>query len=423
MLRLTIISLVFLVFSFGSVAIFGADTDETYFEFLKTTYNKHDKKLRDFLKEELHLFLELYPKSEFVGEASYLLAEAYLDSRDENEAFAVLMKTLFLYPDGGVCTAVSAEAQRIVATNSSYKKKQEELRKIISGEFENGSFEDRYYRYIKFLRELNDKKLFDWTLDEYYYFIERFEDDDRIEQIHRWVADMYASKGDAEAAVAGYQKYEKLFPVDKNLPYVLINRANVLNEELKEYALASSLLTQVIEDYPDTKYASTAVYSRAGIKADRLRDYNGAIADYRQLLANHPQHEKAVDALFKIADLNSRRLKAYRAAIDTYNEVVEKYPDSPRGVEALKKSAELYMKIDDYFSAAKQYARVAEEYPENEDAPALLYEAGDIALGKMKDYQQAKDYYSRLVEQYPTSDYTAKARQKVERINDKLGQQ
>ena len=423
MLRLIKISLVLILFAFGTAAVYGADTDETYFEFLKTNYNKHDKKLNDFLKAELHLFLELYPTSEFAGEASYLLAQAYLDSRDENEAFAILMKTLYLYPDGAMHTAVTAEAQRIVAKNGSYKKKQEELRKIINGEFENGAVEDRYYRYLKFLRELNDKKLYDWTLDEYYYFIDRFDDDDRIERIHRWVADMYASKGDAQAAVAGYHKYEKLFPVNKNLPYVIINRANVLNEDLKEYALASSLLTQVIDDYPDTKYASSAMYSRAGIKADRLRDYNGAIADYRQLLTRHPQHEKAVDALFEIADLNARRLKAFRAAIDNYNEVVEKYPDSPRGVEALKNSAELYLKIDDYISAAKQYARAEEVYPENEETPALLYEAGDIALGKMKDYQQAKDYYSRVVEKYPSSDYAVKARQKVTKINEKLGEQ
>ncbi|MBN1211888.1 MAG: tetratricopeptide repeat protein [candidate division Zixibacteria bacterium] len=417
------VSLVLIILALGSVAVYGADTDETYFDFLKNTFNKHDKKLNDFLKTEFQLFLGLFPNSELAGEASYLLAQTFLDRHDENEAFAILMKTLYLYPEGAMRTAVSAEAQRIVATNGSYKQQQDELRTVIDGEFENGALEDRYYRYLKFLRELNDRKLYDWTLDEYYYFINRFEDDDRIEQIHRWVADMYASKGEAEAAVAGYQKYEKLFPVDKNLPYVIINRAKVLNEELKEYALASSLLTQVIEDYPDTKYASTAVYARAGIKADRLRDYGGAIADYRLLLAKHPQHEKAVDALFEIASINADRMKAYRAAIDTYNEVVEKYPDSPRGGEALKKSAELYLKIDDYFSAAKQYARVAEVYPESEEAPALLYEAGDIALGKMKDFQQAKDFYNRVAEKYPASEYAIKARQKVERINEKLGQQ
>lgn len=423
MSRLIKISLVMLVVFLGSVVVHGEDTDKTYFEFLKNTYNRHDKKLNGFLKAELHLFIELYPNSDYAGEASYLLAQNYIDSRDENEAFAVLMKTLYLYPGAAMNTAVSAEAQRIIATNGSFKHKQEELRKIIDGEFGTGPREDRYYSYLKFLRDLDDKKLYDWTLGEYYYFIERFKDDSRIEQIHRWVADMYAAKGDAEAAVAGYQEYEQLFPVNKNLPYVIINRANVLNEELKEYALASSLLTQVIDNYPNTGYASTALYSRAGIKADRFRDYSGAIADYRLLATEHPDNNKAVDALFEIAKLNADRLKAYRAAIDVYNEIVEKYPDSPRGAEALKNSAELYMKIDDYFQAAKQYARVAEVYPENTEAPALLYEAGEIALGKMKDYQQAKTFYSQVAEKYPASDYAVKARQKVERINEKLGQQ
>ncbi len=415
------ISLLLIICLFISVVSPVADNSETYFDFLKATYNRHDKQLNDFLKAEFELFIAFYPESEHVPEALYLLAQTFLERKAEHEGFALLMKALYLYPDNPVKTSVVAEAQRIVATNSSYKRQQGELRKIIDGEFPGGEMAERFYRYLKFLRELDDRKLYSWTLAEYYEVIERFKDDSRVEQIHRWLGDVYASMGEAQAAVAAYQKYEKLFPVNKNLPYVIINRANVLNEDLKDYALANSLLTQVIENYPETKYASTAMFSRAKIKEERFRDYDGAIADYRQLIKQDPQHEKAVEALFEIASINVNRLRALRSAIDTYNEVVQKYPESPRGVKALKESAALYLKMKDPYSAAKQYARIAELYPDHVEAPAMLFEAGEQALGKIKDFQMAKEYYNLLIEKYPGNVYADKAQQRIIRINEKQG--
>ncbi|MDD3732857.1 MAG: hypothetical protein PHU88_10840, partial [candidate division Zixibacteria bacterium] len=206
-ISLLVISIVFI-----SVMSPVADDSETYFDFLKATYNRHDRQLNDFLKAEFELFIAFYPESEFVPEASYLLAQTFLERKAEHEGFALLMKALYLYPDNPVRTSVVAEAQRIVATNSSYKRQQGELRKIIDGEFPGGEMAERFYRYLKFLRELDDRKLYGWTLGEYYEFIERFRDDSRVEQIHRWLGDIYASMGEAQAAVAAYQKYEKLFP-------------------------------------------------------------------------------------------------------------------------------------------------------------------------------------------------------------------
>ena len=405
----------------GAVVTSGAGEDETYFEFLKATYNKHDKKLHDFLQSELKVFLERYQDSDFGAEASYLLARTYSDMNDDHESLAMLLKTLYLYPNSGIHSAAVAEAHRIIATNSSFKNQVAELNKIVDGEFEGGDMVDRYFRYLTFLHKIDQKKLYDWMLDEYYDFIVRFKTDNRVEKIHRWIADIYAAKGDAEAAVAGYQKYEKLFPVNKNLPYVIINRAEVLNEELREYALAKSLLTQVVDNYPKTEYSSTALFSRAKIKTERFKDYSGAIADYRQLIADNPKHEKAVDALFKIADIDVQRLKAYRAAIDVYNEIVEAYPGNGRGVEALKESADLYNKLKDPYTAALQYARVAELYPDHSEAPQWLYYAGDINMSKLKEYQQAKNYYEQVVEKYPGTEYAVKAQQRIIQINKKTG--
>jgi len=421
MSRFIKVGILLISFILGTVSIAGAAEDETYFEFLKATYNKHEKKLHEFLQSELKVFIDRYPDSDFAAEVSYLLARTYSDKKDDHESLAMLLKTMYLYPNSEIHTAAVAEAHRIIASNSAYKNRVEELNQVVDGEFEGGDKADRYFRYLTFLRNLDQKKMYDLMLDEYYDFVVRFKGDSRVEKIHRWIADIYAAKGDARAAVAGYQKYEKLFPVNKNLPYVIINRAEVLNEKLREYALAKSLLTQVVDNYPKTEYSSTALFSRAKIKTERFKDYSGAIADYRQLIADNPQHEKAVDALFEIADIDVRRLKAYRAAIDVYNEVVVAYPDNVRGVEALKESADLYNKLKDPYTAALQYARVAELYPDHSEAPQLLYHAGDLTMNKLKEYQQAKKYYEQVVEKYSSTEYAVKAQQRIMQINKKMG--
>ena len=405
----------------GAVSLTGAAEDETYFEFLKATYNKHDNKLHEFLQNELKVFCDRYPESSFAAEAGYLLAKTYSDARDDDEALAVLLKTMYFYPNSEIQTAAVAEAHRIIATNGAYKDRVAELNQIVDGEFEEGSAADRYFRYLSFLNRLEQKKLYDWMLDEYYYFIVKYKDDNRVEKVHRWIADIYAAKGDAVAAVAGYQKYEKLFPVNKNLPYVIINRAEVLSEELREYALAKSLLTQVVDNYPKTEYSGIALFARAKIKTERFKDFSGAIADYRQLIADNPQGDKAVDAFFAIADIDVRRLKAYQAAIDVYNEVVEAYPGNARGVEALKESADLYYKLKDPYTSALQYARIAELYPDHPEAAQWLYYAGDMTMNKLKEYQQAKTYYEKVVEKYPGTEYAGKAQQRIIQINKRTG--
>ncbi|MFZ5979559.1 MAG: tetratricopeptide repeat protein [Candidatus Zixiibacteriota bacterium] len=405
----------------GAVVTVGAADDETYFDFLKATYNKHDKKLHGYLQSELKVFLGQYPESDFAPEASYLLARTYSDVNDDHESLAMLLKTMYLYPNSEIHTAAVAEAHRIIAANSAYKDRVAELNQIVDGNFEGGEAADRHYRYLSFLNRLDQKKLYDWMLEEYYDFTVHFKNDSRVEKIERWIAGVYAAKGDALAAVAGYQKYEKLFPVNKNLPYVIINRAEVLDSELREYALAKSLLTQVIDNYPKTEFSSSALYARAKIKTERFKDYSGAIADYRQLIADNPKDEKAVDALFQIADIDVRRLKAYRAAIDVYNEVVEAYPGNPRGVEALKESADLYGKLKDPYTSATQYARVAELYPDHPEAAQWLYYAGEVTMSRLKEYQQAKSYYEKVVAKYPGTEYAGKAQQRIIQINKKTG--
>ncbi len=63
----------------GSVAIGSAYTADSYFEYVKSVYDQHEKKLSGFLVAELQTFVRMFPQDDHAAEASYLLAQVYLE--------------------------------------------------------------------------------------------------------------------------------------------------------------------------------------------------------------------------------------------------------------------------------------------------------------------------------------------------------
>jgi len=406
---------------FGSVAIGSAYTADSYFEYVKSVYNQHEKELSGFLAAELETFMRLFPQDDHAAEASYLLAQVYLERGKEHRALAALFKTLYLYPGSDVHPSAVEAAHKIIFRNRGYKDKKEELARIIDGDFAGGGLADRRYRYVAFLYGLDQSKLYDWLLVEFGDFVTRFKDDARSEEIQLWIADTYAAKGKAEAAVASYLKYERLYPDSDKLPGVKYHRATILSEKIKDFERAAEVLTDVVENHSGSDHAAAAVYARARIKASRFKDYDGAIADYRRLVTDRPQHDKAVEALLAIAALNAEKLKAYRTAIGVYVEIVDNYPGDNRGIKALEESAKIYLdRLKDPLAAAAQHARIATQFPAYGEAARALYKAAEICEKKQKDYDKAIEYYQLITTMFPDSKLAHKAREKITKIVEKM---
>jgi len=422
MSRISLLSIFTAILLFISFSVVHAETSELYFDYLKSVFNKHDKKLSEFLQAELDAYLSMYPDNQYSPEASCLLGQVYNERGKEHMAFAMFIKTILLYPDSEARALADTEIRRIIANNKVYQEKPDEISRAIDGAGTGIDFTDRHFEYLTFLRELNVNKLYEWTIQEFYNFLIHHRDDERCEKIHRWIADYYNLKGDPEASVAGYLKYEKLYADNPNLAYVKVNRADVMYKELKDFESANAVLTEVIENYPATEHAALALFLRAEIKDRRLKNPNGAIEDYRRLVTEMPAHDKAVEALMAIADINAGELKAYRAAINTYDEIAEDYPADKRGVDALREAAELHMKLKEAHNAAKKYAQIAVQFPDYEKSPEMLFKAADIAAGKLKDYPGAIEYFEMVVAQYPDTEMARKARKKIEKLQEKVGE-
>jgi len=402
----------------------GASDSGAYLNYLKTVFNQQEKKLDDFLLAELRTYIDLFPDDQSLPEARYILSQVYHNQGNEHLEFAALMKVIFLHPDSPSRARAADMAHKLISKQKSYKKRADSLAVVIDRTSESTELVDRQFEYLSFLVDLNQPKLHQWTLDELYQFTVGFGDDAKLEQVQRWIAEIYAEDDKPRSAVAAYAKYEELYPENENLPDAMNQRAILLYRNLGQIDQAVELLGAVIEKFHGTKYAGSALYIRADIRTRKLKDFNGAIDDYRKLVTDQPEHKKAVDALFDVGVVHRDKLKEYRAAIAAFDEIVAKYPDDPRGIEALEESAKLYEnKIKNYAKAAAQYARLSESFPEYEKSPARLFDAANICAKKLKDLNKAIEYLTLVTERYPATKHSIKAQKEITKAQAKLSKE
>jgi TolA-binding protein len=401
-------------------AVFDASQ---HFAYIRDLYNKHDKKLQEFILSELDQFTNLYPNSDDIVEAHYLIAQVYAEKGDEHEALASYLKTMFLFPNSPR-HANSAEAIRqLVVKEKAFKGASTEITRIISRDLTAEQEADRYFNYLQFCRTLNLSKLSDWLVRESSRFIEKFSNDERIDVALQIAGDLYREMGDEEKSAATYLKLEYLAPQSEIIPYVRFQRAQLLYKKLGEAERAEQIFTQVAREHPQSLYAANALFFAGEIEEKKKKDYNAAIVQYRLAVDTYPEGEKVIEALWRIAEINVDRLKDFAAGIGTFKEIAEKYPNNPRAIKALEEASDVYKsRLNDYEKAAQTLIELAEKYPNFEKSPDMLYRAGEIMKKEQGDFQKAIAYYEMVIQKYPDHKRADKARKEIEKIKEKLGE-
>jgi TolA-binding protein len=395
------------------------------YNFIQDVYNRHDKNLNDFLIAELQDFVNVFPDDEKAAEAGYLLATIYEANGDKHEALVSHFKGLYLFPNSTKQAASTDAARKIINTEKSYTSKKEKLLAILDGQFSGDSAADRYFTFLAFLKYLDHSNLYKWTLNENKNFISRFPDDERIDKVLQWVADVQDKMGDHREAEASYLKLDYASPESPLLPEARYRRGAILYKELGENEKAVEVFSQLVSAFPDSElYAGSSLFMLGEIKQKKLKDYKGSIADYRKLVDTYPKNDLAVDAFFAMAELYEDKLATPTEAIKVYDEFVQKYPGDERGIKALEKAADIYKstKMQDYAKAAEYYAKIAELFPTYEKAPDMLLRAGDLCEGKLKDPQKATLYYQMVVDKFPENRFAGEAKRRIGKLQAKAGE-
>jgi len=395
-------------------------TAERLYPYLLAVHDRNEGNTADFLIAELTAFGQTFPDDPRAADAVGLLAQVYLEKGKKNEALAAAYKTLYLYPRSARETDCRDMIQAILAKEPAFAPKKAVLESAVYGTAFDATVSERWRAYLKLLRDLDQPRLYDWSLAEATSYISRFPNDSLLYPVLEWTGDLYARLNQDWPAIYSYRKLSELFPDDPQLPYALYQEAQLLTGRIGKHEDAIARCTRILAHYPESNLAPTASYTIGQIKEQKLKDYTGAIEAYRKLVTGWPRDERAVEVLFSIASLQDKKLKQYDVALATYDEILKSYPADARGARALELEGDLYAdNLKDYLKAADSYARISKLYSADEKAPQLLIQAGNLLQEKLKEHRKAIEYYQMVVDLYPTSKKANEAKKLITKATNK----
>ncbi len=204
--------------------------------------------------------------------------------------------------------------------------------------------------------------------------------------------------------------------------------AEIYEIEIQDFPRAIKEYEKVAANYPDTYWATDAlyrmglIYSGANSSDTRLiksrksmkPDYHKAIEKYNQLIREYPDTYVAAKAYYEMGEIYRTHLKSYREALEAYTKVVEEYPRQNLYVgdgykdsladEAQFKIGELYYEnFQDYNMALKTFRKFLNDYPDS-CRTAAAYSFIAAIQEKQKNNKDAVDSFERIIDIIVDSD-------------------
>ncbi len=178
------------------------------------------------------------------------------------------------------------------------------------------------------------------------------------------------------------------------------------DEQKTDLEAGRRVLREVMEDYPDRKYAPRIAYL-LGQFAQELEQWDEAIRSYELILRQFPDHTLAADAQYKLAQA-LEEAGEFDKALEEYVTLAATYPKSPL-------ISSVMIRISDYFYKAEMYeisAQVGEKFLErfegHEHASRMAFRVGQCYY-KAKNYKQAGTAFDDFGKTFPDDDLAGDA--------------
>lgn len=170
------------------------------------------------------------------------------------------------------------------------------------------------------------------------------------------------------------------------------------DEKKTDLEAGRRVLREVMEDYPDPKYAPRIVYL-LGQFAQELDQWDEAIRSYDVILRQYPDHNLAPDAQYKLAQCYELA-GDFDQALEAYVTLAATHPKSPLIPNVMIRISDYFYKNEKYEVAAQVGEKFLERFDSHSNAPRMAFRIGQCYY-KAKKYQQAGKSFEKLVEVFP----------------------
>ncbi|PPS22994.1 tetratricopeptide repeat protein [Brachyspira murdochii] len=194
-------------------------------------------------------------------------------------------------------------------------------------------------------------------------------------------------------------------PVESNPETIALFKSAEDLKNIKDYNNAVSTYSNVISQYPKSKY-SVYSYFRIGDIYNQNKDYNNAFDMYKQAssLENANNNEKAA-ALYSMGVVKKSENK-HDEAIAYFNDVMNKYSSTSMYGNAAYEIADSLKTLGRISDAAPILEKSLEgnnKFSKRGDAILLLAEVYEKGDNNTRDFDKAYQTYNQYLAEYPTS--------------------
>jgi TolA-binding protein len=166
------------------------------------------------------------------------------------------------------------------------------------------------------------------------------------------------------------------------------------------------ILQEVMEDYPDPKYAPRVAYL-LGQFAQELGQWDEAIASYDLIIRQHGDHSLAADAQYKSSQCYEES-GDFDQALEGYVTLAATYPKSPLIASCMIRISDYFYKKKEYQIASQVGEKFLEKFPGHEHNTRMAFRVGQ-SYYKAEKYGDSGDAFDAFVKRFPEDKLTADA--------------
>ncbi len=184
----------------------------------------------------------------------------------------------------------------------------------------------------------------------------------------------------------------------------------------KEYSKAAGEFDKLVFNYPNSKYAPSALYYR-GICLEKMNYYYEAYCSYDKILRMYPTFENIREIIkreFNIGEgflggekrkiMGMKMFPSLECAIEIFESIAENAPFSEYGVKSQFNVGVALKKDKKYMQAKEAFEKVILNYPDSETVEKAKFEIADCSFqaSQQPEYEQtatrqAIDEFSQLL--------------------------
>ncbi|WP_254513493.1 tetratricopeptide repeat protein [Anatilimnocola floriformis] len=158
------------------------------------------------------------------------------------------------------------------------------------------------------------------------------------------------------------------------------------------------ILREVMEDYPDPKYAPRVAYL-LGQFAQELGQWDEAIRSYDMILRQFPDHTLAPDAQYKLAQ-TYEEAGDFDQALEAYVTLAATHPKSPLIPNVMIRISDYFYKTEKYDISAQVGEKFLERFAAHQNAPRMAFRVGQCYY-KSKKYTVAGKSFDGFTKLFP----------------------